>query len=50
MNMKQQYKGVNGFDILFVCDEEMKNIVVARQKMCYNLKRAIVLQGALTSF
>ncbi len=29
---------------------EIKNIVVERQKMCYNLKRAIVLQGVLTSF
>ncbi len=28
----------------------MKNIVVGCQKMCYNPKRAIVLQGALTSF
>ncbi len=29
---------------------EIKNIVVERQKMCYNFERAIVLQGALTSF
>ena len=29
---------------------EIKNIVEKRQKMCYTLKRAIVLQGALTSF
>ncbi len=28
----------------------IKKIVVECQKMFYNLKRAIVLQGALTSF
>ncbi len=38
MNMKHNTKGVNGSGILFVRDEEMKNIVVECQKMCYNLK------------
>ncbi len=28
----------------------MNNIVVECLRMCYNLKRAIVLQGVLTSF
>ncbi len=47
MDMKQSYKGVNVLTpFLYV----LKNIVEKRQKMCYNLKRAIVLQGALTSF
>jgi len=27
-----------------------KDIIVKRQMMCYNFKRATVLQGALTSF
>ena len=28
----------------------IKDIIVKRQMMCYNFKRATVLQGALTSF
>ncbi len=45
--MKHNKRGV---DILasFLCI--MKNIVVERQKICYNLKRAIELQGVLASF
>ena len=31
--------------VVMQCNEVMKNIVVECQKMCYDVKRVIVLQG-----